>query len=1017
MYLDLLKSRGLWPTPLCNSERSVSCDYIVSINIVPPTGNRIIEVRGARTHNLKNISLDMPRDALTVITGPSGSGKSSLAFDTLYAEGQRRYVESLSSYARQFLEQMPKPDCDHIEGLPPTVAIESALGGSASNPRSTVATITEIYDYLRALFARVGTPHCWKCGQPIAAHSVSQIIDTLLRDFTGQTLTLLAPLVQAKRGNHQPLLQRLRKQGLVRIRLNGQIVRLEDSLELPAHRNCTIEAVIDRLTIRNDIRARLADSIELALSLGQGVLLVTPYDPPASGPNGSSRATIDQRRSTGNDRPAMIDDPPTTIFTSQLVCIHHLDITIPELSPRLFSFNSPFGACPECDGLGTTLEFDEELLVPDPNLSLRQGAIDIWRQSGKKFGGAYRHMIKEFCDHFDVPDEAPFRNIAPDKRHILLHGSPNGSNGDTGAHFEGLIPSLKRRWAATDSEAVKQKLHSYLSETPCSHCAGSGLQPAARAIRIAGLSINEVTQRSVPAALDWLKSLQFTGEAALIAEPLTKAIANRLHFMIEVGVGYLTLDRRSATLSGGEAQRIRLATQVGSGLVGVCYVLDEPTIGLHPRDSARLVRTLQHLRDIGNTVIIVEHDEETIRAAEHLIDIGPGAGQHGGQIIAQGTLSEILRHPRSITGAFLSGARTIDRPETRRPINPGYCLEIRGAREHNLKNIDVRIPLGCFVAVSGVSGSGKSTLVNHILVRALKRKLYAAREKPGQFDRLVGSQHIDKVIEIDQSPIGRTPRSNPATYVGVFDLIRQLYAKTREAKIRGYSPSRFSFNVKGGRCEDCQGQGIKRIEMHFLPDMYVQCDACHGTRYNRETLDIRYRGKNIAEVLDLRIDEARLFFDSFPKIKQLLKTLTDVGMGYISLGQSSTTLSGGEAQRVKLAAELGKTATGQTLYVLDEPTTGLHFSDIQTLLSVLQRLVEQGNTVLVIEHNIDVIQMADWVIDLGPEGGEGGGNVIASGTPEELADCSASYTGGFLKQRTTPAKRTRNSPRAAASAR
>ena len=932
---------------------------------------KFIEIRGARQHNLKDISLSIPRERLTVITGLSGSGKSSLAFDTLYAEGQRRYVESLSSYARQFLEQMQKPDVDHIEGLPPTVAIAQRAG--SSNPRSTVATTTEIYDYLRTLFARVGSPHCWMCLRPIARRSVAQIVDGVLETAAGDTVMVLAPLVRRKRGRHAAVIEHMRKEGLVRLRLNGEIVRLDEDLEVPAGRMNNIEAVVDRLTVREGIRARIADSVELALMLGDGLLILAR-----------------QKKGKWTDQ----------VFSSKFACTKHLHAVLPELTPRLFGFNSPFGACPKCHGLGTILEFDENLLVSDDNRSLGQGAIDAWRQGKRKNIAVYQRLLESFCRRFDIPLEAPYRNLSDEVKRILMHGTARADQDKSGAAFEGVIPSLRRRWESTHSESVKQKLHAYLSEAPCESCGGSRLRPEARAVLIGDHSIDKVVRLDIESALAWVRTLRFEGEQATIAGPPLAAIETRLRFIVEVGVGYLTLDRASSTLSGGEAQRIRLATQIGTGMVGVCYILDEPTIGLHSRDSARLVATLRNLRDLGNTVVVVEHDEEVIAAADHIIDMGPGAGEQGGRVIARGTLDKIIKDKNSITGRYLSRKEEIEIPQ-RRAVDLTQALEIRGARENNLANIDVRFPLGCFVCVTGVSGSGKSTLVNDILLRALRRRMYASSERPGDFDRLTGGQDIDKVIEIDQLPIGRTPRSNPATYVGVFDLIRRLYAKTREAKIRGYSPSRFSFNVKGGRCEHCQGQGIKRIEMHFLPDIYVTCGACKGTRYNRETLEIRYRGENIAEVLDLRVNEARTFFDSFPKIKRLLQSLIDVGMGYITLGQASTTLSGGEAQRVKLAAELGKAPSEHTLYILDEPTTGLHYADVRSLLRVLNRLVDQGNTVLVIEHNLDVIKIADWIIDLGPDGGDAGGHVVAAGTPEDITAVAESHTGQFLSRRLT----------------
>jgi excinuclease ABC subunit A len=931
------------------------------------TGQRNITVKGARTHNLKNVDISIPRDAMTVIAGPSGSGKSSLAFDTLYAEGQRRYVESLSTYARQFLEQLQKPDVDQIDGLPPTVAIEQRAG--SSNPRSTVATTTEVYDYLRALFARVGTPHCWDCDAPIERQEVAEIVDRITTAASGGTAMILAPIVRSTRGSHAEVLERLRKEGLVRIRLDGKLCRLDDDPKVPGNACHDIEAVVDRLKITGDISARLADSLEYALQLGEGIV----------------QAVV-----TNEDKTSEL------LFSSKFVCPAHPDNQLPELSPRLFSFNSPIGACTECEGLGTILEFDAELVVPDANLSMAQGAIDPWRANGKQNTRSHARA-EEFCEQFDIEPEAPFRNLPQEKRKICLFGTTRKDTEKYGASFEGIIPELQRRWEKTTSESIKQKLHAYLSEACCPACNGSRLNAAARAVHIAGNSIDEVVALNITSALEWINSLSFEGEDAVIAPPLLSAIEKRLAFMTQVGVGYLTLDRRSASLSGGEAQRIRLATQVGTGLVGVCYVLDEPTIGLHPRDTRRLVGTLEQLRDLGNTVIVVEHDEATIRAADFLVDIGPGAGARGGQVIAAGTFEEILGNTEAVTGQYLSGAREIALPEARRTADLNRTIEIRGATENNLKNINVRIPLGILACVTGVSGSGKSTLVNHILVRALRRKLYGSRDKPGAFDRLIGAHHVDKVIQIDQTPIGRSPRSNPATYVGVFDQIRQLYARTREAKIRGYSPSRFSFNVKGGRCENCQGQGTKRIEMHFLPDVFVTCESCKGTRYNRETLEIRYRGKNIADVLDMRVDDAKRFFNSFSRITQLLQSLSDVGMSYITLGQASNTLSGGEAQRVKLAGELGRSQGDHTLYILDEPTTGLHYADIEKLLNVLNRLVDQGNTVLVIEHNLEVLKVSDWIIDLGPEGGDHGGTVVSAGPPEEVADHDESHTGRFLR--------------------
>ena len=932
---------------------------------------KVIQIRGAREHNLKNIDLDIPRDRLVVVTGLSGSGKSTLVFDTLYAEGRRKYVESLSAYARQFLEQIQKPDVDQIAFLPPTIAIEQRSG--SSNPRSTVATTTEIHDYLRLLFARAGEPHCCVCQKPITRQSTSQIVDAVLSYPTDRRIMVLTPLVRGKRGQHAEVIRRIRREGFIRARIDGEIVEVRDLPPLQKNKKHFIEAVVDRLVVKPEITPRLADSIELSLTMGDGLVLISQV-------NGK-------------------DKWEDHLYSSNFACPHHPEAGLAELSPRLFSFNSPYGACPSCDGLGTVMEFDPDLIVPDSSLSLAGGVIDAWRHGGKRMNMVYSRMIREFCAQVEVSPAVPFKNIPHDVRQVLMYGTEGADQDRFDFEFEGVVPNLQRRWNNTDSEYVKQRLHAYLSEAPCESCCGARLRPEALAVRIHGRNIHDISQLSIEAAHDFFSKLEFDGERQVVAEKVVAEITRRLKFMCDVGVEYLSLHRGSATLSGGEAQRIRLATQIGSGLVGVCYVLDEPTIGLHQRDCKRLIESLQHLVEIGNSVLVVEHDEEMIRAADHMIDIGPRAGAHGGRIVAQGTRDEVLDNEESITAKYMTGEYRIPVPEERRPLDLKNCIEIKGACENNLKDINVRFPLGGFVCVTGVSGSGKSTLVTQILLRALKRRLYHSRERPGRHERIVGSSRIDKVIEIDQSPIGRTPRSNPATYVGVLDLIRQLYAKTREAKIRGYKPGRFSFNVKGGRCEECQGQGTKRIEMHFLPDVYVICDACKGTRYNRETLEIRYRGKNVAEVLDMLVEEALSFFGSFPKIKQLLRALTEVGLGYITLGQSSTTLSGGEAQRVKLAAELGKTPTGQTLYILDEPTTGLHFADIHNLLNVLVRLADKGHTVLVIEHNLDVIKMADWVIDLGPEGGDDGGRIVAEGPPEKIAAKKQSYTGRFLKAR------------------
>ena len=934
-----------------------------------PIESKYIRIRGAREHNLKDVDIDIPRERLVVITGLSGSGKSSLAFDTIYAEGQRKYVESLSAYARQFLEQIQKPHVDHIEGLPPTLAIEQRSG--LANPRSTVATTTEIYDYLRLLFARVGVPFCHKCGKRISQQTVEQMVDTILAWPADTKFMVLGPLVRGKKGEHKDVLQRVKREGFVRVRINGEIYDINNPPEIDKKARHTIEAVVDRLVVKPAIRSRLADSLETALRLSDGLVIVTHQLP-------GEAAWTDE------------------VFSEKYAC-PDCGISLAELEPRIFSFNSPYGACPLCGGLGIILEFDPELLVPDPSLSLATGAIDAWRRGGKRMNIFYNKLLREFCDRFAVSADAPFKDLPADIQRLLMYGTTGEDTEKYNAEFEGVIPNLQRRWEKTDSEYVKSRLHAYLSEQRCRKCKGARLQPEALSVRIAYKNIHEVVQMTIDESLRYFEDLNFAGEAAHIAEQILKEIKQRLGFLVDVGLGYLTMDRPSATLSGGEAQRIRLATQVGSGLVGVCYVLDEPTIGLHSRDNEKLIRTLRRLADMGNSVIVVEHDEEAIRAADYIIDVGPGPGAHGGEIIAHGTLEQLLRNPKSITAKYLNGTCTIPVPSRRRSVDPRKSIELTGCREHNLKNVSAKFPLGTFVCVTGVSGSGKSTLVSQTLLNALKRRLYNSKDKPGLHDSLLGAEQLDKVIEIDQSPIGRTPRSNPATYTGVFDLIRQLYARTREAKIRGYSSGRFSFNVKGGRCEACQGQGVKRIEMHFLPDVFVACEQCHGRRYNRETLEIGYKGKSIADVLDMRIEEAYQFFSNFAKIKQLLRALMDVGLGYMQLGQPSTTLSGGEAQRVKLAGELGKTATGHTVYILDEPTTGLHFADIQNLLSVLNRLADMGNTVIVIEHNLDVIKTVDWIVDLGPEGGENGGRIVAEGTPEQIADNPNSYTGMFLR--------------------
>ncbi len=960
-----------------------------------PERSHSIRIRGAREHNLKNIDIDIPRDRIVCITGLSGSGKSTLAFDTVYAEGQRKYVESLSAYARQFLEQLQKPDIDEIEGLPPTIAIEQR--SASSNPRSTVATTTEIYDYLRVLFARAGTPHCWECGKQISSQSPAQIADAIMSMPPGSKVMILAPLIRSQKGEHKDVFAALHKQGFMRARVDGQVLEIATPSAFPELKKTfahTIEAVVDRVVIKPEIRPRLADSIETACRLSQGLVIASTLNPDGS--------WTDQ------------------VFSETFACPDHPHASLPELEPRLFSFNAPHGACPVCHGLGTMFEFDPELIVPDESLSLANGAIEAWRKNGKRMNIYYARVLRQFCNDFDIDYEQPYKDIPKKVRDVLMYGTEAVKGAKKSTWFEGVIPNLQRRFDNTESEWVKERLHGYMSEQRCKACNGARLKKEVLAVRLTGtsyqpikaedgetharkdLNIHDVTTLSVSDARHFFESLQLSEEKKIIAEPIQREVISRLQFMVDVGLSYLTLDRRTSTLSGGEAQRIRLATQVGSGLVGVCYVLDEPTIGLHQRDNMRLINTLKKLRDTGNTVLMVEHDEDCIRHSDHLIDIGPGAGEHGGQVVAQGDVPEVFEQRQSITMRYLTGGLAILPPAERRKLDPTRnAIELKGCQTNNLKNIDVAIPLGGLVCVTGVSGSGKSSLINQTLLPALKRKLYGSKIKAGEHKSIVGANKIDKVIEIDQSPIGRTPRSNPATYVGVFDEIRKVFAKTREAKIRGYEVGRFSFNVKGGRCEACQGQGTKKIEMHFLPDVFVNCEVCKGSRYNADTLEIHYRGKNIADVLNMTIEEALKFFENFPRIKQLLQALYDVGLGYIRLGQPSTQLSGGEAQRVKLATELGKTATGKTLYVLDEPTTGLHFADIHKLLTVLNRLADMGNTVLVIEHNLDVIKCADWIIDMGPEGGDAGGTVVCAGTPEEICQCPQSHTGQYLKDKLT----------------
>jgi excinuclease ABC subunit A len=937
-------------------------------------GEKAIRITGAAEHNLKNINLTIPRDKMVVITGISGSGKSSLAFDTIYAEGRRKYVESLSSYARQFLEQMQKPAVVEITGLPPTIAIEQR--SATANPRSTVATTTEIYDYFRLLFARVGTPHCWVCGREIASQHSSQIVDDIMSRPAGTKVQICAPLIRGKKGEHRDVFKTIQREGFVRVRVDENIYDVRNAPALDKKKKHDIEAVIDRLVINDSVRVRLADSVETALKLADGIIIVLMQEPQVSAGKWNE-----------------------VIYSEKFACPEHPDASLEELSPRLFSFNSPYGACKSCDGLGTILEFDPDLIVPDKSRSLEDGAIDAWRKGGKQMNMYYGWLVHQFCKDFGVSKTMPFDRLSEQIRRLLMYGTNEEDEKKYGTQFEGVIPNLMRRWKHTESEYVKERLHSYFGELPCTACKGARLRPEAIAVTVGDMNIQQLSMFSIEQGQEFFENLKLDKQKSVIASQILKEIKARLGFMVDVGLGYLTLDRRSGTLAGGEAQRIRLATQVGSGLVGVCYVLDEPTIGLHKRDNDRLLGILQKLVRIGNTVIVVEHDEDVINSAEHIIDIGPAAGAHGGEVVAEGTLQDVINCRASLTGDYLAGRKRIALPVRRRKYNIHKCIEVRGAAEHNLKDIDVKFPLGVFVCVTGVSGSGKSTLVDHVLLRALRRRLYNSREHPGKHKNILGIAQIDKVIEIDQSPIGKTPRSNPATYTGALDEIRKLFARTREAKIRGYKAGRFSFNTRGGRCEYCKGQGTMCIEMHFLPDVYVTCQQCKGSRYNPETLEVTYKGKSIADVLDMRIEESLEFFANFPVVIRMLKVLNDVGLGYMSLGQPSTTLSGGEAQRVKLASELGKAATGHTLYVLDEPTTGLHFADIHNLLNVLQRLCDLGNTIVVIEHNLDVIKMADYIIDLGPEGGEAGGTVVATGAPDEIIKNEASYTARYLRRK------------------
>ncbi len=936
-----------------------------------------IVIRGAREHNLRNISLELPRDRLIVFTGLSGSGKSSLAFDTIYAEGQRRYVESLSAYARQFLGQMDKPDVEFIEGLSPAISIDQK--SASRNPRSTVGTITEVYDYLRLLYARIGVPHCPNDGAVITRQTPQQIVDRILELPEGTRFEVLAPVVRGRKGTYDTLLADLATQGFARARIDGEVHELTDTADLARYEQHTIEVIVDRLVKREGIERRLTDSLETALRLADGV------------------AEVHLVPKNGSDV-----EEETLTFSQHLAC-PVCGLSFDELAPRNFSFNSPYGACEHCDGLGTRYEVDPELVVPDPDLSVSEGAIQPWARGHTQY---FSRLVEAACEEYGIDTDKPWRKLTKKQQKLLLYGTGAGRvhvryknrygrQRSYHAQYEGVVPYLQRRHTDSESDSQREQIEGYMREVPCPECGGARLKPLSLGVTIDGHSIADISDLSIGEAAKVLAGLDLSERDRLIAERVVKEVNARMGFLLDVGLDYLTLSRSAATLAGGEAQRIRLASQIGSGLVGVLYVLDEPSIGLHQRDNRRLIDTLVRLRDLGNTVLVVEHDEETIRVSDHVVDIGPGAGEHGGDIVYSGPVKGLLRTKQSITGQYLAGKRSIPVPEARRA--PGLDrLVIRGAREHNLKDIDVEIPLGCFVCVTGVSGSGKSTLVNDILYRSLMQRIYKSKTPPGLHKTIEGIDALDKVINIDQSPIGRTPRSNPATYTGVFDHIRKLFAQTHEAKVRGYLPGRFSFNVSGGRCEACAGDGTIKIEMHFLPDVYVPCEVCKGARYNRDTLDITFKDKNIAEVLDLSCEEALEFFANQPVIARHMQTIVDVGLGYVRLGQPAPTLSGGEAQRVKLASELAKRSTGHTIYILDEPTTGLHFEDIRKLLTVLSRLVDQGNTVLVIEHNLDVIKTADWIIDLGPEGGDGGGTVVVEGSPETVAQSPASYTGRFL---------------------
>jgi excinuclease ABC subunit A len=947
-----------------------------------------IVISGAREHNLKDIDVELPRDALIVITGLSGSGKSSLAFDTIYAEGQRRYVESLSSYARQFLGLMEKPDVDSIEGLSPAISIDQKT--TSRNPRSTVGTVTEIYDYLRLLWARIGTPFCPECGEEITGQTQEQIVDRLMTLDEGTKFMVMAPVVRGRKGEYGKLLEQMRLEGYSRAKIDGELRRLDEEIVLDKKYKHDVSIVVDRLVMKTDLRRRLSESVEAAGGLAAGLIEVE------------------------------IIGGETLLFSEQFACLN-CGTSIPELEPRIFSFNSPHGACDRCHGLGFQRVIDPELVVPDPTLSLAEGALQPWNRGITAY---WRRLIASVAETYDVDVDVPWSQLSKKEREIFLYGTGEdrhhvsytnrfGRRRSYKVRFEGIVNNLQRRYEETDSESNRERIEGYMAEQPCPACKGARLRPESLAVKVGGLSIAEYSDLSAHNAAEWIRGLEMTETERAIARLIVREITERLSFLENVGIGYLSLARSARSLSGGEAQRIRLATQIGSHLVGVMYVLDEPSIGLHQRDNEKLIATLDRLRDLGNTVIVVEHDEGTMMAADHLVDLGPGAGEHGGHVIAAGTPKEVAKNPSSLTGQYLSGKKMIEVPAERR--RPTGELVVRGAREHNLKNVDVEIPLGVFCCVTGVSGSGKSTLVNETLHHSVANRLHQAKLRPGAHDGIDGLGQIDKIINIDQSPIGRTPRSNPATYTGLFDHIRQIFTQTQESRARGYKPGRFSFNVKGGRCEVCKGDGQIKIEMHFLPDVYVPCEQCHGKRYNRETLEVRFKGKNIADVLEMSVADAVEFFENVPKIARRLRTLNDVGLGYIRLGQPATTLSGGEAQRVKLATELSKVATGDTLYILDEPTTGLHFADVQRLLEVLGRLVDAGNSVVVIEHNLDVIKTADRLVDLGPEGGENGGEIVATGTPEEVAAVAGSYTGRFLAELVAPAKpkRRRREPVAA----